>query len=84
MPPLLRNQVKQVIVEFVVKVVHAIDELHGMGIAHLDLRLENICVDELAFAPILIDLDQSRQLCSGLPGKEMYGESHMYERGVFP
>lgn len=38
----------------------AIEQLHALGIAHMDIRLENICfgIIDGKFAPVLIDLDR--------------------------
>ena len=41
--PMSREEVKSCFRAFVVSVCAALDELHSKGIAHLDIRLENIC-----------------------------------------
>ena len=60
--------------EFIVGVVHAIRELHRVNIAHLDIRLENICYDSQG--PILIDLD--RWEAADTSFSECYGNTCMY------
>lgn len=80
--PLLWTEVRPFIADFVEKVVHTISELHQIGIAHLDIRLENICINKENLSPILIDLDRSRKADSGPPADLMYGESQMYKCGT--
>lgn len=61
-PPLSISEAKLHIVLFMKDVIAAIHELHGVGIAHLDIRLENICVrrDNDDYHPIFIDIDRSQ------------------------
>ena len=56
--PMHPMEAKINIVMFVKSVVAAVQELHGFGIAHNDIRLDNICFDENRQA-VLIDLDRS-------------------------
>ena len=61
-------------------VISAIEELHSCGIAHLDIRLDNICFkdeDDLSTA-ILIDLDRSKSATSSYCGDANYKKSCMY------
>ncbi len=44
---------------YVLQVVKLLTILHGQGLAHLDVRLENICFDETTTSLVLIDLDRS-------------------------
>ena len=55
--PLTVHQGKENIVDLTSAVVDAIDELHMHGIAHLDIRLENICFKN--YQAVLIDFDRS-------------------------
>ena len=45
--PITRDLAKIDIIEFVPKVAKAIKALHAIGIAHLDIRLENVFVSEM-------------------------------------
>ena len=57
--PLSRSKAKERITTFLDSVIEAVEELHGLAkpIAHLDIRLDNICTDENDMA-VLIDLDR--------------------------
>lgn len=57
--PWPRHIAKKYIVFFIREVVECLTELHSFGIAHLDVRLENICFTK-ANKAILIDLDRSQ------------------------
>ena len=57
-PPLSRMEAKKIILPFVEQVVAAVQELHDAGLAHRDIRLENICCHCKGKA-VLIDLDRS-------------------------
>lgn len=56
--PLSPDEAKTIVVPFVKSIVVAIRELQTFGYAHLDIRLENICIDN-SDAAILIDIDRS-------------------------
>ena len=62
LPPLDKNAARRYILPFIEKVVAAIGELHDSGFAHLDIRLENICLQSSNgdYDAVLIDLDRSR------------------------
>lgn len=49
-------------VQFSITVVDAINELHGANLAHLDIRLENICFDPATNNAVLIDLDRAKHI----------------------
>ena len=57
--PLTPQQAKRIIVDFTSHVVSAINEIHNALIAHLDIRLENICFKDDDVA--LIDFDRSQR-----------------------
>ena len=59
-PPLSREHAKRKIVHFTSEVVQAIQELHTLEIAHLDIWLENICFNERGGA-VLTDFDRSQR-----------------------
>ena len=82
-PPLKPDKAKIHIVWFVREVVKAVSELHELDIAHLDIRLENICIDHDHCRVMLIDLDRSREASSRKDVHEVYGHHEMYlkERG---
>ena len=46
LPPLRVSEAKLHLKDLVNGVVKALNELHSCGIAHIDVRLENICFDE--------------------------------------
>ena len=56
-PPYSRSQAKEHLPWLIIGIVIAINELHDFGIAHLDIRLENICF-RTNNDVILIDLDR--------------------------
>ena len=60
--PLSSDQVTQCLEDFVRNTAIAIKELHDHGVAHLDIRLPNICFvnEKSKFRVMLIDLDRSR------------------------
>ena len=45
-PPLGRSQAKSCLVDFVDKAAAALEAVHGLGYAHLDVRLQNICFSD--------------------------------------
>ena len=74
------DQVRQkaVFPAFVLGVIAALKELHAAGYAHLDVRLDNICLDDDR-NPVLIDLDRSRPANDVIQVQSMYAESCMYK-----
>ena len=61
--PLSEEEAQRHKVWFVSEVVKAVNELHDRAkVAHLDIRLENICVDDESNRLILVDLDRSRPI----------------------
>ena len=61
--PLSEEEAQRHKVWFVSKVVKAANELHDRAkVAHLDIRLENICLDDDNNRLILVDLDRSRPI----------------------
>ena len=73
-----RIEVRKYIVVFVDQIVDAIQELHANNIAHMDIRLENICYCESTDHAVLIDLDR-RDFASNT-AITYYGNSTMYSR----
>ena len=57
---------------FAVSVQSAVEEFHGMGFAHLDLRVPDICFDG-QWQAVLIDLDRS-----GCINNEIIVQNDMY------
>ena len=74
-PPLQQEQAKQNLIPFVSSVVFALQELHAAGLAHLDIRLENVCFDSNNRA-VLIDLDRSEPVNDTVCA--IVGDSVMY------
>ena len=60
LPPLTHDQLLLCIPDFMTKTATALKELHGLGFAHLDVRLPNICfaLHEDHHIVKLIDLDR--------------------------
>ena len=56
-PPLSKEDAQNHIVWFVEEAVAAVEELHAQNIAHLDIRLENFCIDCDNNRVMLSDLD---------------------------
>ncbi len=57
-PKLNFEEAKKCLAEFLQLSALALEELHGMGICHNDVRLDNICFNR-EFKPVLIDFDKS-------------------------
>ena len=78
--PLHKREVAQCLYEFMMQTATALEELHDLGFAHLDVRIPNICFAQIGGKYIvkLIDLDRCSQNCykdlSGYSG-EMYRPS---------
>ena len=66
------------LVTFFKQVSKAVDELHSLGLCHLDIRIDNICFAADGTA-VLIDLDRS--VPANIPIAELrdYGNSTMYQ-----
>ena len=60
-PPMKQEAAKKFLIPFVSSVLFALNELHGLGLAHLDIRLANVCFDSDNRA-ILIDLDRCKDV----------------------
>ena len=58
-PPLTCVEARMCLLEFVSTIRDAITSLRERKIAHLDIRLENICFDVNSSKALLIDVDRS-------------------------
>ena len=60
-PPLDIKSIRCCFNSFAVSVQSAVEELHRLGFAHLDLRVPNICFEKIdgQWQAVLIDLDYS-------------------------
>lgn len=77
-PPLSKREASENLKQFAIKTAAAIEELHGIGFAHLDIRLENICF--VNADAVLIDLDRCETLITqGNRVSLKYGNSNMYK-----
>ena len=78
--PLSEEEARRHKVWFVSEVVKAVNELHDRAkVAHLDIRLENVCVDDESNRLILVDLDRSRPIfVIAEDVRGLYGEDEMY------
>ena len=74
-PPLSREDTRLCLSSLLPKLKEALDELHSNNIAHMDVRLENICFKHNGSVQ-LIDLD--RCLPTSV-GEHVLSESDMYE-----
>jgi len=73
-----------VLKKFIEAVYSALSELHTkLHLAHLDVRLENICFDAQSH-PVLVDLDRAKDkddlACSLLCENKIYGDSVLYNQ----
>ena len=67
-----------VIMPLLQQVVVAIEELHDAGLAHQDLRLDNICFHPETGAAVLIGLDRSCNASAPAHRQSQYGQSTLY------
>ena len=76
--PLEEEQARWFLRTLVRKIHEALTELHGLGVAHTDIRLTNICFNS-AYEAVLIDLDRCTHLNGYPTAVSMFGtESCMY------
>lgn len=80
--PLSRSDVKQCFESFLYHAATALRDLHSLGCAHRDVRLENICFDINPFRAVLIDIDtvctvEDESTCSS-DNKEAAKQSCLY------
>lgn len=54
--PLMVDEAEPCLKEVVIKVNHAVKELHNLGFQHGNLIFRNICYNKM-FKPVQIDLD---------------------------
>ena len=90
--PLTINQAQRCLKDFVSGVHTALTVLHqSFRLAHLDIRLENICFDQVAYQaadqavfPVLIDLDRATEVDTKANNllEKRYGDSLLYGRPV--
>ena len=78
--PLNRIEARRCLRTLVMKIDDALTELHGIGLAHTDIRLPNICFNR-AYDAILIDVDRC-VFWNGYPAAavSLAGRSCMYKR----
>ena len=80
--PLTHVQAKTCLILFASTVKDAITSIHQRQIAHLDIKLENVCYDVNLSKALLIDFDRSVEstlfLSSPIYLEETYGKSIMY------
>ena len=76
--PLGRSETKHFIVPLVEQVVEALGELHAMGWAHQDVRLDNICFHAETGTAVLIDLDRACKVSAPAQDVDRYGDATMY------
>lgn len=74
-PPLKVDQVRACLGDFVMQVATCVTQLHAHFLAHLDLRIENICFHKDSYSPVLIDLDRSSPFT-------LFGNSDIYSNSV--
>ena len=77
-PPWNADKALHHIVKFTENVIIAIKELHDFGIAHLDIRLDNICFIPSTETPVLIDLGRCRNANEQYICDSVYQKSCMY------
>lgn len=74
--PLSEEETQSCLGDFVSRVSQKIEFLHAQQVAHLDIRINNICFNNDC-EPILIDLDRSRKF-NQLKAHDIYPDSVMY------
>ena len=78
--PMDRDEARDCLCDLVRRVAIAISDLHRLGWAHQDIRLDNICFTN-EYQPILIDLDRVRRV-TVVP--VAYLNTCMYKEGFDP
>ena len=76
-----RETAKDCLIDFLQSVKKAVDELHSHDVAHLDIRLANVCLrktSEGKFEAVLIDLERCKQRITS-PWKDEVYNSCMYK-----
>lgn len=84
-PPLSRENAKQCLLSLLDGLQRALEELHKNDIAHLDVRLPNICFrQEACVTVILIDADRCQLAARGSTSGVFshYNMSDMYRQGT--
>ena len=74
--PLSKNEAKRCLYELIMQTKEALDQLHEIGFAHLDVRLPNICFDCDGTLK-LIDFDRTRP--NGTLPSIGYSNAFMYQ-----
>jgi len=71
LPPLHKHKVEKCLLDFMTRTATALEELHSIGVAHLDVRVPNICFarEEGKYIVKLIDLDR----CKDDTVQDLYG-----------
>ena len=70
-----RETAKDCLIDFLQSVKKAVDELHSHDVAHLDIRLANVCLRKTSdgkFEAVLIDLERCKQRITSLWKEEVY------------
>ena len=76
--PVTREVARRYIVPFVSEVIECVNALHKCDLAHLDIRIENVCFDDQMKA-VLIDLDRSDDKNELVMNLNSYEKSTMYQ-----
>ena len=78
--PLKPDQAKECLTDLLKQTAKAIEGLHGIGIAHMDIRLENICFKRIGggYVAVLIDLDECMSAEEAVLSQRIYVDSCMY------
>ncbi len=80
LPPIKKHDITSnaILIELVNGTIQALQELHELGKAHNDVRLENICFRPTDHTPVLIDFGRSCDVSESLKAG-IFGHSTMYE-----
>lgn len=78
--PLKPDQAKKCLTDLLRQTAKAIEGLHGIRVAHMDIRLENICFKRFGggYAAVLIDLDECVQVVKAARHRHRCVDSCMY------
>ncbi len=80
LPPIKKHDITSsaILIELVNGTIQALQELHELGKAHNDVRLENICFRPTDHTPVLIDFGRSCDVSKSLTTGR-FGQSTMYK-----
>ena len=84
--PLKPDEAKKCLTDLLKQTAKAIEGLHGIGIAHMDIRLENICFKRIGggYVAVLIDLDECQPVQKAVRSRHIYDVDSCMYRALTP